>query len=182
MPFCPDCGTEHQGARFCPNCGIPQRGSTAPGAHAAVATPSAPASIPEREEEDEKTVWEGEAKTVTKAATRGHLVTARYQLTNKTLYFQEGALSTRQQQVPLWAVRDIDVERSLTQKARGIGTVIVWVEHSDYTGRNSVDLRNIENATDVGSLISRHAKHERLAYDQRKATRYYGHTPGRPGG
>ena len=119
MPFCPDCGTEHQGARFCPNCGIPQPGTTAPGAHAAVATPSAPASIPEREEEDEKTVWEGEAKTVTKAATRGHLVTARYQLTNKTLYFQEGALSTRQQQVPLWAVRDIDVERSLTQKARG---------------------------------------------------------------
>jgi uncharacterized Zn finger protein (UPF0148 family) len=182
MPFCPDCGTEHQGARFCPNCGIPQPGTAASGAPGAVATPSAP-PIPELVEEEEETVWEGEAKTVTKAATRGHLVAARYRLTSKVLHFQEGALSTKQQQVPLWAVRDIDVERSLTQKARGIGTVTVWVEHSDYTGRDYVDLRNIENASDVGSLINRHAKRERLAYDQRKATRYYGQTsPGRPGG
>jgi len=99
--------------------------------------------------------------------TRGKLTRLKYRLTSRNLYFSEGLLSTNSQEVPLWAVRDLDLKQSLTQKLRGLGTVVVRVEHSDYTGRDKVELENIEAAAEVRDLIRENALRERRLHDER---------------
>src|SRR4051812_5738272 len=111
MAFCRNCGHQYEGAaNFCPQCGQPQGAS----------------STPEQSfsEEPEKLLWQGEGKDLTNLATSGQLVRRRYRLTTKTLYFDEGLVTTASQQVPLWAVRDIDVKQYLMQKPRGVADVI----------------------------------------------------------
>jgi len=76
-------------------------------------------------DDNETTVWEGSSRNMTSAASGGRLSSCRYRLTNKALYFDEGLLSTNSQQVPLWAVRDVDVRQGMVQKARGVGTLLV---------------------------------------------------------
>jgi hypothetical protein len=54
------------------------------------------------------------------------------------------------------------------------GDVIVHVEHSDYTGRSVVELRDITEPLKVRDLLNEHTHHERFAYQQRQQTRYFG--------
>jgi hypothetical protein len=63
-------------------------------------------------------MWEGERKSLSSAATGGRMVSARYRITKEYIYFDAGLISSRSEQVPLWAVRDVDVKQSLAQKAR----------------------------------------------------------------
>jgi membrane protein YdbS with pleckstrin-like domain len=104
----------------------------------------------------------------------GRLVGARYRLTDRAIYFREGVVTTNTQQVPLWAVRDVDVKEGMLQRSRGVGTVTVLVEHSDYTGRNRVVMADIEQPGQVAQLINEHAHRERIRHQQRQQTRYYG--------
>lgn len=163
MPFCGACGTEHQGGKFCPNCGAPQQTSVAAEEHR-----------PPQMDDNETTVWEGSSRNMTSAASGGRLSSCRYRLTNKALYFDEGLLSTNSQQVPLWAVRDVDVRQGMVQKARGVGTLLVRVEHSDYTGRNIVEIKDVEGPLTVRDHLNKHAIKERHEYDQRARTQWYG--------
>ncbi len=163
MPFCGNCGEEHQGSKFCPNCGASQQA----GANADEHTPPTM-------DQDETTVWEGSSRNMTSAASGGRLTSCRYRLTNKSIYFDEGLLTSNSQQVPLWAVRDVDVKQGILQKARGVGDVIVHVEHSDYTDRNSVVIRDVEGALTVRDQLNKYANRERREHDQRQRTQWYG--------
>jgi Bacterial PH domain len=154
MPFCPNCGAEHAGAKFCPECGTPQpsAGQQAPAQpDPERATP--PAAPPD--EVLEETLLEGESKDFKSRATGGRVVPARYRVTTRHVYWQEGVVSTKSEQVPLWAVRDIDVRQSFMQKRKGLGDVWVRVEHSDYTGRPGVLLKWIDDPFGVRDLINR---------------------------
>ena len=109
------------------------------------------------------------------AASSGRLTSCcRYRLTNKAVYFDEGLLSSNAQQVPLWAVRDVDVRQGMIQKARGVGDVIVHVEHSDYTGRNVVHIKDVEGPLTVRDQLNEYAAKERREHDQRLRTQWYG--------
>ncbi len=119
-------------------------------------------------------LWEGEAKDLTNLASDGRLVSCRYRLTNKALYFDEGLVTTVSQQVPLWAVRDIDIRQGFLQKRRGVADVVVTVQHSDYTGRSTVLVKDVEGALALRDLLNKHAQQERLDYQQRQQTRYFG--------
>ena len=170
MPFCRNCGSEYEGAaKFCPECGQPQSPDVA--ANVTV-TPQEKTQRPE--DEPEEVLWEGESKSLTNRMSSGRVVGARYRLTNTMLYFREGLISTTTQQIPLWAVRDIDVREGMLQKTRGMGDIIVHVEHSDYTGRNTVEMRDVEQPGKVAQLLNEQAQRERFAYQQRMQTRYYG--------
>src|SRR5689334_7022703 len=117
MPFCPECGTKHEDAKFCPNCGLPQPGTlAAAGESASVASREGSSSALPSFEAPEETLWEGESKNVTNDASGGRVVQARYRITNRTLYWSKGVLTTNSEQVPLWAGRDIDVKQDLLQK------------------------------------------------------------------
>jgi hypothetical protein len=169
VPFCTECGYQHDGANFCPECGHPQPGTSPRGA-----TQATGETTPPPQEPPETAVWEGESKGMANRVSGGSLVTARYRLTDRMLYFREGVATSRTEQVPLWAIRDIDVSEGFLQKRWGIGTVVVHVQHSDYTGRSNVYLEDIEEPGKVAQLINEHAQQAHLKYQQRQQTRYFG--------
>jgi hypothetical protein len=130
---------------------------------------------------DEQTIWEGEKKSLTNAATGGKVTGARYRLTAEMIYFEAGLLSSSSEQVPMWALRDVDVKQSMTQKARKVGDVIVRLEASDYTGRNQVTLDSIEDPKGVRDLLNRLAVPARLAHQALSQTVHYsGSVPNAP--
>jgi hypothetical protein len=177
MPFCPNCGAEHAGAKFCPECGTPQPGADPPTQEQTPPAAAAPPPATGRHELTEETLWEAESKDLKHRASGGRVVPAHYKLTNRYLYFNEGVVSTKSEQIPLWAIRDIDVKQSFMQKRTGLGDVIVRVEHSDYTGRRQVDLKWVEEPTSVREQINREAHRERMEHDERKRTQLYGKAP-----
>jgi len=180
MPFCPECGTKHDGAKFCPNCGFPQPGAAAEGETTSSASARAGAPSPSEQagiEAPEETLWEGESKNVKNVASGGRVVQARYRVTSRALYWSRGVLTTNSEQIPLWAVRDIDVKQNLLQKRRGVGDVRVWCQHDDYTGRAWVRLESVEKPHEVRDLLNQHSQQQRLWYDERARTKLYSHRP-----
>ena len=163
--ICSNCGSRQtEGARFCSSCGTPldRRVPRRP--------PRSPAPDTEA---PEMTLWEGESHDTANVASGG-MVRAKYRLTTRMLYFQRSSLSTSTEQVPvwaqvpMWAIRDVTIRQTMTQKKRGVGTVRVWVEHPDFAGRVHVSLIDIEQPVVVWELINQHAQYERLAYERRK--------------
>lgn len=123
-------------------------------------------------------LWEGERKTMTGSATG--MVRARYRMTAEYLYFDAGLVSNKSEQIPLWAVRDVDVKQSMTQKARNVGDVIVRCQHDDYTGRPQVTCESIEDPKSVRDLINQHAGQARLEHQRRGQTQIYQGLPVTP--
>lgn len=70
------------------------------------------------------TVWEGRSEDLVSTAVGGRGA-ARYRLTPWYLYWETGYLTTNGQQVPLFMVFDVDIRQSITQKARGVGDVVI---------------------------------------------------------
>jgi len=105
------------------------------------------------------------------------MVRARYRITSEMIYFDAGLVSNKSEQIPLWAVRDVDVSQSMTQKARKIGDVVVHCQHSDYTGRDTVTLESVDDPKSVRDLLNGHASRARLDYQQRGQTVHYSGAP-----
>jgi hypothetical protein len=103
-------------------------------------------------------LWEGEAKSITAAATGGKVVSLRYRVTTEFVYVNAGILSSKEEQVPLWAIRDVDVSQSIIQKARGVGDLRIRLEANDYTGKPEFTLENIENPKQLRDLINTHVQ------------------------
>lgn len=115
-------------------------------------------------------IWAGESKSLTSAATGGRVVSAKYKVTADYIYIDSGFLSTKGEQIPMWAVRDVDVKQSLVQKALGVADLKVLCEHNDFTGKKEVVLQSIEGARELRDLINKHSKEARVAYEtQQKA-------------
>jgi hypothetical protein len=123
-------------------------------------------------------LWEGESKSLTSAATKGKVVTARYRITDQYIFVETGILSSKAEQIPLWAIRDIDLSSSIIQKARGLSTVRVRVEDNDFTGAKDVVLENIDAGNEVRDLLNKHANDARLLRQQQaQSVHYTGATP-----
>ena len=95
---------------------------------------------------------------------------ARYRITRSMIHFEAGTISTKAEQVPLWAVRDIDVRQSVTQKARSVGDLRIRVRHDDYTGRQFVMLESFERPQAVRDLLNEHSEEARREHQNRAAT------------
>lgn len=67
----------------------------------------------------------------------------RYTLTPEYLHFESGTLRTNAQQIRTHEIHDVDAKQSMAQKARGLGTIILWAERSG--GREEVKLEDIPN-------------------------------------
>jgi len=143
---------------------------------APIPAPVAAAPVPVAPK-DPNTLWEGQRRTVT-AATTG-MVRATYRITKEMIYFDAGVLSSKSEQIPLWAVRDVDLKQSVTQKARHVGDVIVRCQHSDYTGRARVALESIQDPKAVRDLLNSESQRARLEHQTRAQTVHYsGGLPG----
>jgi len=179
MAFCSVCGWQHDGTpRFCQQCGTPltpgaTAGPTAPPPGSYAAGPPPPGGQSWTSEEHE--LWQG--KTID-MATAGGLSPNHYRLTTRSLFFKHGRLGSEENSVPLWAVKGVVVHQGLVDKARHVGTLVVHIEHVDWTqGINEVRLEEIENATEVRDMILQQAREENYNYEQRKQTMFY---QGRP--
>ncbi|SCF13240.1 PH domain-containing protein [Micromonospora purpureochromogenes] len=102
----------------------------------------------------------------------------RYKLTETMLYFERGFLSINAQQVPIGDVIDVDLRQSITQKARGVGSVVVKVQRSN--GVELVVLEDIPQPREAVAVINDTAHAARLAQQQRTNTRHYSGLPGTP--
>lgn len=102
---------------------------------------------------DEQTLWEGAPQTLTAMATGGKVQGTRYRLTPRNLHVERGLMRTDSQQVPLSAVYDIDVKQSMTQKARGVGDVVVHVNTGAHA--ETVTLEQVSDPKQLRDLINR---------------------------
>ena len=123
-------------------------------------------------------LWEGETKDLTSAATGGKVVKKRYRITTEYIYEDSGILGSREEQIPLWAERDIDVNQSMIQKARNVGNVRVRVEPNEYTGKKEITLESIETPREVRNLLNDHSRSAReLRLKQQQSVNYVGGAP-----
>lgn len=113
------------------------------------------------------TLWQGRRLTLA-ATVAGKLPTTRYRLTPTTLYWTQGRLGTRVQEIPLWAVRDAVLGQTVAQRARRVGTVTISLQHPDYRGTPTFLLiEDIEKPRDVTSLLNATARNARKDRDAR---------------
>ena len=53
---------------------------------------------------------------------------ALYRITKDRVWIDTGLLGVRSEQVPLWAVRDVDVRQSVLQRGKDVGDVVLHLE------------------------------------------------------
>lgn len=80
----------------------------------------------EQLKDDPNTLWFGQSTDVTSKATG--MSKATYRLTKSALFIDSGLLGTRSDQVPLWAVKDIDVRQNVLQRGKDIGDIVLHLE------------------------------------------------------
>ena len=120
----------------------------------------------------EQTIWEDQSQTLTAAATGGRGA-VKYRLTNLFLYIEKGILRRSAQQVPIADVGDIDVKASMTQKARGLGDLVIRVHRPN--GDGVVTIKAIPRPLDVRRLINDMARPGQAALLRPASTHpYYG--------
>src|SRR5207244_2827329 len=91
-------------------------------------------------------LWEGNPSDMTSIATGGRMSTGGYKLTEDALHFASGALSNREESVPLWVIRDVDVLQSVAQRARGVADLRLNFDPSAQGfGQRQVVLRSIKD-------------------------------------
>ncbi|HEY5842134.1 MAG TPA: PH domain-containing protein, partial [Mycobacterium sp.] len=96
-------------------------------------------------------LWEGSSSDLTSMATVGRVTAAGYRVTEDAIYFASGILSTKEESVPLWAVRDIDLNQGMTQRARGVGDLTLKLDlqaAADY-GQHVLVLKAIRDPKNV---------------------------------
>jgi hypothetical protein len=97
----------------------------------------------------------------------------RYRLTEDILFFEKGAISTRAQQIHVHEIHDVDGSQTMTQKARGVGTIKLHAIRP--SGSEVVLLEDLDNFRDGVSQINRVAHEARLRIQQRSQTQYVNH-------
>ncbi len=130
----------------------------------------------ERLANDPETLWYGERKSVGGAAVG--VSNQRYRITKDKIFVDAGLLSTSSEQVPLWAVRDVDVTQSLLQQGKDIGDVIVHLEHPEFHGKPMVTLDNIEGPHAVRDLVNSLVSEARAKKQMLTQTQYVQHSGG----
>jgi len=117
---------------------------------------------------DPEAIWRSTGRPLT------GIGAGRYRLTRHYLFFEKGALRTDSQQVPISAVVDVDVRQSVSQKARGVFTVVVHVQRS--RGIEIVTMDDIPDGREAQRLINDTAHQARLSIQQHANTHRYENT------
>lgn len=103
----------------------------------------------------EEVIWNGRPSALT--ATRKYL-TERYTATNERLKIEYGILNRQTEEIELFRVQDLSVERSVFDRMFGVGNIII---HSgDATGGVTV-LYDIADAESVKDIIRDASRIER---------------------
>jgi hypothetical protein len=104
----------------------------------------------------EDTVWSAVGKSM------ASITTGRYILTPEYLYFEKGTLKTAAQQVYTADIGNVEVKQSMTQKARGVYTLVVHVN-----GRMPVPMEDIQDGGSAQRIINETSYKARLIREHR---------------
>ena len=91
-----------------------------------------------------------------------------YGLSEDRFFVQTGLFSTKEVEVRLYRIMNINLRRSLIQKIFGLGTIHIDSADKDL---DCFDIRNIKNSAEVKELLSQTIEKERQR--NRVATREY---------
>ena len=86
---------------------------------------------------------------------------ARYRLTPEYLTVEKGTLSTSSQQIRTCEIQGVDATQTISQKARGVGSISLWVVRR--TGNEQVILPDVPHFRQAAHLISETADEARVA-------------------
>lgn len=86
-------------------------------------------------ENDPNTLWMGEGGNT--AARKTGVGTTFYRLTKDRLWIESGMLGSKSENVPLWAVKDVDVRQSMFQSGGEIGDVVLILEDASLANNNA---------------------------------------------
>lgn len=74
----------------------------------------------------------------------------KYSLSEDRIFRETGLLNLKEEEVLLYRVRDLELNRSLGQRIFGVGTICV---HSSDKTTAHLDLKNVKNPKEVKELI-----------------------------
>jgi hypothetical protein len=125
---------------------------------------------------DPNTLWVGEKKSAGTSAIG--VSTTRYRITRDKIYVESGLMSSVSEQVPLWAVLDVDVRQNLMQRGKNIGDVAVMIDTAQYPGHSGTELLldNIEDPFSVRDLLNQHVSEARAKKQMLTQTQYLQHS------
>lgn len=117
-------------------------------------------------------LWEGASSNFANMASGGHVTSASYKLTEDAIKFSSGIVSSREETVPLWAVRDVDFAQSVTQRARGVADLTLKMDPAaGVYGDTVLLLKAIRDTKAVRDQILRQANEVRNYWNQRRHER-----------
>lgn len=116
------------------------------------------------------TVWHAVGRPLT------GIGAGRYRLTETYLFFERGTLSLNAQQIPVADVHDVDARQSMTQKARGVGSITLHVHRASRV--EVVVIEDIPNFREGVQAINHAAHTARAAIQQRSQTQTINHNGG----
>lgn len=90
-------------------------------------------------------LWEGTSNDLTSMASGGRLNSAGYKITEDAILFSSGVVSSREETIPLWAVRDVDYSQSIAQRTRSIADLTLKMDPqaSRHYGQQELVLKGI---------------------------------------
>lgn len=114
-----------------------------------------------------RVLWEGISSDLANIASGGRVTSASYRITDDAIHFASGIVSNREEMVPLWAVRDVDLVQNLAQKARGVADLALKLDPAaGIYGQTLLVLKSIRDARAVRDLILRQANAVRTYWNQ----------------
>lgn len=125
---------------------------------------------------DPNTIWVGEKQSM--GASAIGVSTTRYRITRDKIYVESGLMSSVSEQVPLWAVLDVDVRQNLLQQPKNIGDVAVMIDTAQYPGHSGTELL-LDNVLDpfaVRDLLNQHVGEARAKKQMLTQTQYLQHS------
>ena len=75
----------------------------------------------------------------------------KYQIKNERLYQETGLISTHYDELLLYRITDLCLQKKLAQKIFGTGTIVLYTKADS---SKEIHLKNIKNANEVKDLIS----------------------------
>ena len=75
----------------------------------------------------------------------------KYQIKNERLYQETGLISTHYDELLLYRITDLCLQKNLAQKIFGTGTIVLYTKADS---SKEIHLKNIKNADEVKDLIS----------------------------
>lgn len=111
------------------------------------------------DEQPEGTLWSAKAQRLT------GLNGGRYRLTREILFFESGTLSLKGQQILTHEISDVDVAQTITQKARGVGDIIVTADRPKGTERIVLsDIADFRGGAQMINTVMRQAKRDHAEF------------------